>query len=335
MHIEVLDDETLKEKFKNVPVELIEYYKNHMKEYIKIIVPINEYVGAMTEEVNKATPAQLFAINLTCRVLIKKLWLPYEIASNHYDWTFYLQEYQQFNLEADNSVRSIYSLLDDVNRYKVESRGIIDSKMNPNVQNRILKNTIDSILGQLDEFKYKDPEYVRKLEATLSDIPISVLKRLMVDSKLNYLNKNKTVYVLFEKMVLAPLKLRKIISEGKMTLKDIESAIYTIKGHLKKYPHIEAITLDSLLDETKCLKSLLKVKKNQTFGYIGTLVEEYYGIDYVVLRKFYIEFFAEASDTKKTNFMKNKYEYIKVTPIKNHHSFEIDFPCPFSMFVLE
>ncbi|PHR73354.1 MAG: hypothetical protein COA66_02900 [Arcobacter sp.] len=200
---------------------------------------------------------------------------------------------------------------------KKSKKGKLDLDLNMKFRQEAISNTFDIIKESLQE--YKNDSYSSDTIKSLSVyIKNGYIFELLEEIGLNYLNSEKTRYILLEQVLLAPIKLRAYIDRMKINYKNKNHE--KIKNEIFKI-YMNANTFNTATKEFKKFErsfnkttneneAFFKIGKNQIIGYCRAVLYEFFHLQIEDMGKFYYYFHSSSLLKYTTNFGKNQYPYI-------------------------
>lgn len=329
LELAFLDEDVYAEILNSIPDNARIKAFQVLQEYTKGMNKIHEELLQPRHETNALKELDLYSLYLkarTCLYFIKYLEYPSEVFRIKKSLCF-TREYQEYNFKASEIIEMIVEVLDRYNEEKSLRRGTNAAGLNIKKQNQALENSIKHILKETQQYLPSDSKLTKKIIDNVKDRPIHGIKKLLEETGFSYTNRDGTRYVLFEQLILAPLKIRRFLKDAIYYEKELQKSITIRKQIGKKFSkHIDKTDNDEELLHK--LRSLSQVPKNRVNTYVGVLFYELFGIEFNSTRQLLSEFYTETMDRTKSKFMDEKYPYFKYEAIKGIIYYTEELPYP-------
>ncbi len=220
-------------------------------------------------------------------------------------------------------IKYIMTVIGTIHLIKENHMGLIDDNIDEKVKKIALKNSLINIQNFLENSKqslslaqklfdinftieYKDKKidydvFNENQKKAFLEEKIEIVLSYLQETSLNYINSTKNRYEFFEQIILAPIKIQKILKASR----------YSESGSQK----MRKLLLNAGLDVEKIDKTLLnekeffKITSNLVISYCLTTIFELFHIDFFKLKDFYIFFYSE--NPSNTNMLKKLYVHVR------------------------
>lgn len=254
---------------------------------------------------------------------------PRRILTEH-EKKYELREEYQFYLDHSNiAIELVKECAYEIHLEQVKRRGYIDSALSKAQKLTAMTKSVETINQELSRYNHT-PEIAHNLSSMLSALDTNELLDMIVVSELNFTNKDATRYLLFETLLLAPIRFwhnqegfKEDHAEKEKHSKNVKKGYAGLNWKLPE----QYDKLVFFVEGAKGLKGKLP-GRNQGLTYVRSLYHEYLGLDFKKLKKFLYVLCSGGKRPDNSKIMKDPYRYLG-TKEENGLTFVIEkFPVP-------
>ena len=218
----------------------------------------------------------------------------------------FLKEEDDFYIYAEhasNYTHSLYTLMNSIREEQIKRRGYLDDDLDIKTKMSILSESVVNVKNELS--KVKNHKSYKTQLIDLLELDLISIYDLILKAELNYTNKERTRYLLFETLILASFRI--VIPE----LKEQYELSKT------KMMHTDSQEEDHVI--FKLRDHFLEVNGNNTLSYVWVLYCEYLALNFYKIQDF-LKYCYSKNLTGTTNMLNRPFPYIVYIPSQTRYS---------------